>query len=739
MFGLSRPAEALTEPMEEKTLSTGAAGERPWLNTDLPFEERARLLVSAMTLEEKAWQMVNHAPGIERLGVPPYDWWNECLHGVARAGVATVFPQAIGLAATWNTDLVHRIATVISDEARAKHHEFARRGDRGIYKGLTFWSPNINIFRDPRWGRGQETYGECPFLTGRIGVAFVTGLQGDHPKYLKVVATPKHFAVHSGPEKDRHHFNAEVSPKDLRETYLPAFRDCVVEGKAWSVMGAYNRTNGEPCCASPTLLQRILREEWGFPGYVVSDCGAICDIHAHHRVTSSPAESAALAVRNGCDLCCGDTYTSLTEAVRQGLITVEEIDRALTRLYTALFRLGMFDPPESVPYASIPYEVNDCDEHRQLAREAARQSIVLLKNKGGLLPLPKDLKSLAVIGPNADSLDVLLGNYYGIPSRYVTLLEGIRRKVEPGARVFYAPGCAVTGGGREGFAEALAAAERADAVVMCLGLSPKLEGEEGEVADSDGGGDRLHIHLPGLQQELLEAVCGTGKPVVLVLTHGSPLAIPWAAEHVPAILSVWYPGEEGGSALADVLFGDAVPGGRLPFTTPVSLEDVPPFEDYRMDGRTYRFAKKEPLFPFGFGLSYTTFEYAGLRLKSGQISAGEPLELSVEVANTGHCAGDEVVQCYIADREASVRTPVRQLAAFRRITLQPGERRTVSFTIQPRQMAVVTEDGRFVVEPGAFLVTVGGSQGDARSLALGAASCVQAEFEACGAPAELPR
>ncbi len=714
------------------------AGERRWMDVSLPFDERARLLVSAMTLEEKAWQMVNHAPGIERLGVPPYDWWNECLHGVARAGVATVFPQAIGLAATWNTGLVHRIATVISDEARAKHHESARRGDRGIYKGLTFWSPNINIFRDPRWGRGQETYGECPFLTGRIGVAFVTGLQGDHPRYLKVVATPKHFAVHSGPEKDRHYFDAVVSPKDLRETYLPAFRDCVVEGKAWSVMGAYNRTNGEPCCASPTLLQRILREEWGFQGYVVSDCGAICDIHAHHRVTSSPAESAALAVRNGCDLCCGDTYTSLTEAVSRGLIKEEEIDRALTRLYTALFRLGMFDPPENVPYASIPYEVNDCDEHRELAREAARQSIVLLKNQGGLLPLPKDLKRLAVIGPVAESLDVLLGNYYGTPSRYVTLLEGICRKVDPSVRVFYAQGCALTGGGREGFAEAVAAADRADAVVMCLGLSPKLEGEEGEVADSDGGGDRLHIHLPGLQQELLEAVCATGKPVALVLTHGSPLSVPWALENVPAILSVFYPGEEGGSAVADVLFGDACPAGRLPFTVPVSLEDLPPFEDYRMDGRTYRFASKEPLLSFGFGLSYTAFRCSELRLEGERIGCGEPLRLSVDVENTGRTAGDEVVQCYVTDLEASVRTPVRQLAGFQRVSLAPGERRRVSFTLEPRQMAVVTEDGRFVVEPGTFRVSVGGSQGDARSLALGAAPCLQATFEACGAAVELP-
>lgn len=718
-------------------MTDSSTGLRPWMNTDLDFHERARLLVSEMTLDEKAWQMVNHAPGIERLGVPPYNWWNECLHGVGRAGIATVFPQAIGLAATWNEELILQDARIISDEARAKHHEFARRDDYGIYKGLTFWSPNINIFRDPRWGRGQECYGEDPHLTGRIGVAFCRGLQGDDERYLKLVATPKHYAVHSGPEKDRHHFDAVVSPKDLRETYLPAFRDCIREAKAYSIMGAYNRTNGEPCCASKTLLQDILREEWGFDGYVVSDCGAICDIHAHHKVTSTPAESAALAVRNGCDLNCGEMYKSLTDAVEQGLVTEEEIDLALVRLFTARFRLGMFDPPENVPYASIPYELNDCEEHREMARETARQSFVLLKNQGNLLPLSPDVGTVAVIGPTADSLDVLLGNYFGTPSRYVTLLEGIRQGVSSNTRVLYSRGCELAGATPYAFSEALAAAERADVVIMCMGLSPRLEGEEGEVADSDGGGDRKHLHLPGVQQGLLEAVVATGKPVVLVLTNGSPLALPWAAENVPAILTVWYPGEEGGSALADVLFGKASPAGRLPVTFVKTLEELPPFEDYSMEGRTYRFMTNEPLWPFGFGLSYTTFAYSNLRFSGSQLQAGDTLTVTVDVENTGSRASDEVVQVYLQDLEASWRTPVRQLAGFRKITLQPGEKQSVSFTITARQMAVINDEGVPVLEPGQFRVTAAGSQGDARSTALGAAVPQTAEFEVLGTAMEM--
>jgi beta-glucosidase len=716
-----------------------------YLDPDRPLEERVEDLVSRLTLEEKVSQMIFASSAIPRLGIPEYNWWNECLHGVARAGVATVFPQAIGMAASFNDKLMHRVACAISDEGRAKHHEFARQGDRGIYKGLTFWSPNINIFRDPRWGRGQETYGEDPYLTGRMGVAFVKGIQGDDPKYLKAVATPKHYAVHSGPEPLRHSFDARVSPKDLRETYLPAFKECVKEGKAVSVMGAYNRTNGEPCCASPTLLQKILRDEWGFDGYVVSDCGAITDIHAHHKVTDTAEESAALAVNAGCDLNCGRAFESLVNAAKQGLISEEAIDTAVKRLYRARFQLGMFDPPERVPYAQIPYEVNDCEEHRQLALEMARESMVLLKNEDGLLPLSKDLNTIAVIGPNADDKKVLLGNYNGTPSKYVTALEGIRSKVSPKTKVIYAEGCDITVSqegfwGEEatrGFAEAISAAQRADAVIMCLGLSPELEGEEGDAAASSAGGDKTSLDLPGMQEELLKAVCATGKPVVLVLFSGSPVSINWAHENVPAILQAWYPGEEGGTAIADVLFGDYNPGGRLPVTFVKSLDQVPPFTDYSMKGRTYRYMEEEPLYPFGYGLSFTTFEYSNLKLSRETINAGESINISVNVKNTGHVAGDEIVQLYIKDLEASVDVPIHELRGFKRIKLQPGETATVSFTLTPRQMALIDNDGKCILEPGRFKVMVGGRQPDRRSEVLTGTQVLAAEFEVKGEPMEM--
>lgn len=716
-----------------------------YLDPDRPLDERVDDLVSRLTLEEKVSQMIYASSAIPRLGIPEYNWWNECLHGVAAAGIATVFPQSIGMAASFNDKLLYRVACAISDEARAKHHEFVRHLDRSIFKGLTFWSPNINIFRDPRWGRGQETYGEDPYLTGRMGVAFVKGLQGDHPKYLKVVATPKHYAVHSGPEPMRHSFDAQVSLKDLRETYLPAFKECVKEGKAESIMGAYNRTNGEPCCASPTLLQKILREEWGFEGYVVSDCGAIDDIHKHHKVTSTPEESAALAVNSGCDLNCGRTFESLVNAVKQGLISEETIDRAVKRLFRARFRLGMFDPPEKVPYAQIPYEVNDCEEHRELALEMARESMVLLKNEGGLLPLKKDLNAIAVIGPNADELKVLLGNYNGMPSRYVTALEGIRRKVSAGTRVYYAQGCDLTNAedtswgprATAGFAEALAAAERADVVIMCLGLSPDLEGEEGNTPKSKAGGDRTGLDLPGMQEELLKAVVAVGKPVVLVLFSGSPLAVNWAHENVPAILQAWYPGEEGGTAIADVLFGDYCPGGRLPVTFVKSLEQLPPFTDYSMKGRTYRYMEDEPLYPFGYGLSYTAFEYSNLRLDADKVPAGQSVTVSVDVTNTEKMAGDEVVQLYLKDLEASVSVPFHELKGFARIRLQPGESKTVSFVITPRQMALIDNDGKCILEPGRFRVTVGGRQPDRRSEELAGTAVLTAEFEVTGERIEL--
>ena len=709
---------------------------------DLPIHERVDDLLARMTLEEKCSQMLNDAPAVERLGIPAYNWWSECLHGVARAGIATVFPQAIGLAAMWNEPFLGEIAQVIADEARAKHHEFVREGHVGQNTGLTFWSPNVNIFRDPRWGRGHETYGECPYLTGRLGVAFCKGLQGDDETYLKVVATPKHYAVHSGPEHERHSFDAVVSEKDLWETYMPAFHACVTEAKAESIMGAYNRTNGEPCCGSTRLLQEILRDQWGFDGYVVSDCGAIRDFHEHHKVTDNAPESAAQAVKAGCDLNCGCVYGKLEDAVELELLTEENIDRCVRRLMAARMRLGMFDPPERVRYARVPYEVNDCDEHRAMSREAARQSMVLLKNEG-VLPLPKDIGSLAVIGPNAYDHEVLMGNYEGKPSRTVTPLDGIRQAVSDATKVWYAGGCHLCRDGRAMLkygivAEAVSMARRADAVVMVLGLSPRIEGEGGDPSNPDAAGDKLGLDLPGPQQELLEAVCAVGKPVVLVVVSGSALALTWAHEHCRAVIQAWYPGQEGGSALADVLFGDCSPAGRLPVTFVKSMDDLPDFRDYNMAGRTYRFADTEPLYPFGYGLSYTTFEYSGLQLSETSIAPEGSVEVSATVSNTGDVDGDEVVQLYVRDLEASVRVPHHELRGFRRIHLAAGGSARVSFSLAPRDLALITEDGRRVMEPGTFAIFVGGSQPDRRSVDLTGHAPLRAELGVTGEATELP-
>jgi beta-glucosidase len=716
----------------------------PFWNPDLPLDERLDDLLSRLTLEEKINQTVYSAPAVERLGIPAYNWWNECLHGVGRAGIATVFPQAIGMAASFDVPLLKRVATIISDEARAKHHEFASRGDRTIYKGLTFWTPNINIFRDPRWGRGQETYGEDPFLTGRMGVAFVQGLQGDDPKYLKLVATPKHYAVHSGPEPLRHQFDARVSPKDMRETYLPHFKECVQEAGAWSIMGAYNRTNGEPCCASPTLLQKVLRDEWGFRGYVVSDCGAIADIHLHHKVVKDAAEAAALAVNEGCDLNCGRTYPALREAVDRNLISEKTIDRSVRRLFEARMRLGMFDPPERVPYAQIPYEVVDSQEHRIANLEMSRQTLVLLKNDDRMLPLPA-AGTIAVIGPNAASREVLVGNYEGTPSRPVTLLDGIRARAGDAARVIYAEGCTVLGKRShwgddvdQGYVEAEAAASRADVVVLALGLTAGYEGEEGSADWSNAKGDRPVIDLPEVQQRLLERVQAVGKPVVLVLFSGSALSVAWAHEHVRAILQAWYPGGEGGTAVAEALFGDVNPSGRMPVTVVKDLAQLPPFEDYAMRGRTYRYMKADPLYPFGFGLSYSRFVYGEVALSNSVIQAGEPVEVTVQVSNTGERSGGEVVQAYLEDLKSSTEAPRWSLVAFCRVELGAGESTTVTLAIPGRRMALIDEAGRAIVEPGGMRVHVGGSQPDTRSRDLGASPTVAASFTVAGDPLELP-
>jgi len=833
-------------------------------NTSLPIyndtshstESRAADLVSRMTLEEKVSQMVYTAPAIERLDIAKHNWWNEGLHGLGRAGSATVYPQAIGLAATWNDGLIHEMATAISDEARAKHHEANRRGMQEMYTGLTYWSPNVNIFRDPRWGRGQETYGEDPYLSARMGVAFVKGLQGDDPDYLKLVATPKHYAVHSGPEVLRHEFDARINEKDMREFYLFAFEATIKEAKAASIMGAYNRTNGEPCCASPTLLEKILRQEWGFDGYVVSDCEAIRDIFANHKVVATAEEAAAMAVENGCELNCGQVYGALLEAVEQGLIAETTIDQAVTRLFTARFRLGMFDPTERVPYAAIPIEVLNSAQHQELALQVARESIVLLKNEGDLLPLSKEIDSIAVIGPNADDMQILLGNYHGTPVTAVTPLEGIRRKVSPETTLYHAQGCALADGmplmqpipaahlrpanslanetgltgryfdnvlftgeakmervdsqinfawkdssplsgqwgetfsvqwdgylvppvsgtyylGGYGFSEyllslddemlvynkqphhpilqskaveleagrlyrlrlkyinegldpqmqllwsvpdvdyesqALEVAQKADVIVMVMGLSPQLEGEEMPIQiDGFAGGDRTDIKLPATQERLIQKIHALGKPIALVLNNGSALAVNWAQEHVPAIVEAWYPGQAGGSAIADVLFGDYNPGGRLPLTFYQSVEDLPPFDDYELSGHTYRYFEGQSLYPFGHGLSYTSFRIHNLRLSQNKFRADETIRISIKVTNTGDQDGDEVVQFYTRNETVSGTHPLKELKGYQRLHVRSGETRTVTFDLAISQLATIGEDMRWVVEPGRVQLMVGDS------------------------------
>lgn len=821
-------------------------------DTNLPLEQRVDLLVSEMTLDEKIGQLLYTAPAIDRLGVPAHNWWNESLHGVARAGYATVFPQSITIAASWDKDLMNRVATVISDEARAKHHEMARRGKRGLYQGLTFWSPNINIFRDPRWGRGHETYGEDPYLTGKMGAEFVKGLQGDHPDYLKVVATAKHYAVHSGPEPLRHEFNAVVGERDLYETYLPAFRELVVNGKVQSIMCAYNQFRGDPACANP-YLYGILRNDWGFNGYIVSDCWAISDFYTFQNYSKDAAEASAVAVKAGTDLNCGVSYGKLGEAVTRGLISESDIDVAVKRLFETRFRLGVFDPQEKVPYAQIPFAVNTSDKHNTLAREAAQKSIVMLKNNNQILPLTSSARTIAVIGPNADNFEALLGNYNGIPKEPVTVLQGIRNKFEPRARVLYAEGSHLAEGvhnlkplpsaflmteeGKQGvkgeyFAngnlegepafvrtddqinfyweshspapelpddnfsvrwtgyivpptsgtyrigtwgmpdvqlwlegeklitfksdhhafheekpveleagkkykfvyeyrntfgdgdakllwampddemldKAVAVARQADVVVLVLGLSQRLEGEEmGIKVDGFEGGDRTHLNLPSIQEELMKAIKATGKPTVLVLLNGSALSVNYAADNMDAILTAGYPGQQGGNAVADVLNGDYNPAGRLPLTYYKSVDQLPPFEEYDMTNRTYRYFTGDPLYPFGFGLSFTTFAYSDLKVPQS-VTAGQPVKVSVKVTNTGKLAGEEVVQLYLTDEKASTPRPIRQLEGFERISLKPGESKVVEFTLDPRQLSLINNKEQRVIEPGWFTIATGGKQ-----------------------------
>ena len=692
-----------------------------YLNPDLPIPQRVQDLLSRMTLEEKISQTRNNCSAIPRLGIPAYDYWSEALHGVARNGRATVFPQAIGMAATWDRALIQQVASAIADEGRAKYHETLRKyGGTQIYQGLTFWSPNVNIFRDPRWGRGQETWGEDPFLTGELGAAFVRGLQGDHPRYLKAAACAKHYAVHSGPEKLRHTFDAVVNQRDLRTTYLPAFKKLVTEAKVEAIMGAYNRTLGEPCNASKLLLEDILRGEWKFEGHVVSDCGALQDIHAHHHFTNSAVETAALALKRGCDIGCDCVYYDhLMEAVQLGLVTEADIDRALARTLTTRFKLGMFDPPEMVPFASIPMSVVGCEKHRQLAYETAVKSVVLLKNKNHILPLQDSVRSILVVGPNADTTNVLLGNYYGLNNTMITFLEGIVGRLPEGVRLEYMRGSLLAHPKRFENDWSIHTAGSVDLTIAFMGLSPLLEGEEGEAILSDNG-DRTDIRLPQNQLDYLRRLASSGGKIILVLTGGSPIALDGIEELVEAILFVWYPGQEGGRAVADVLFGDHTPSGKLPLTFPRSLDDLPPFEDYNMAGRTYRYATAEPLFPFGFGLSYTTFDYSRPEISESEVPSGKSVQVAVTVTNTGTRAGEEVVQCYLRDEEASVPVPQQSLVGFERVALEPGESRRVEFTISPEQMMVYDDDGLPRLESGRFTVTLGGCSPSRRGEALGA-------------------
>ncbi len=711
--------------LEAQTQDTGKS-DLAYLDTSLTFEKRAAALVSQMTLDEKVSQMQHVSSAIPRLQVPAYNWWNECNHGVARFGIATVFPQVIGMAATWDPDLIHGEALVISTEARAKHNEPIGKDERARRPGLTFWAPNINIVRDPRWGRGQETYGEDPYLTSKMGVAFITGLQGNDPKYLELVATPKHFTVHSGPEPLRHSFNAVVSKRDLYDTYLPAFEACVREGRAYSVMGAYSALDGVPDCANSFLLTDLLRNTWGFDGYVVSDCGAIGDIVNGHKYASNLPAAAALAVKAGCDLSCGrNGYSNLGEAVKLGLIAEKDIDLAVTRLMLARFKLGMFDPPEAVPFSRIQISENDTEPHRQLARKVAQESIVLLKNEKNALPLGRQLKSVAVIGKYADDVGILLGNYNGTPSKPVTILQGIKDKLGKDVVVGFAPGYnlledSVKTDSAQMVSTALKLARESDAAIVVAGISPKLEGEQLKVKlPGFEGGDRTTLDMPDAQQALLKALHSSGKKIILVLVGGSALAVNWEQEHLPAIIDAWYPGEEGGNAVADVLFGDCNPAGRLPVTFYRSVKDLPPFTDYNMEGRTYRYFRGKPLYPFGFGLSYTDFAYAGMTLSKKFARTDDTILVSVKVKNRGMRDGEEVVQLYTKHQVSGKSGEQKSLKGFKRISIDKGETAVVTLELPVSSLRNYDEKKNgYAVAPGRYELQIGSSSADIRQRAV---------------------
>lgn len=697
-------------------------------NPKLDLDSRVDDLISKLSLEEKVDQMLMNTSAIPRLNIPPYDYWNEALHGVGRSGNATVFPQAIALAATFDSQLIYKVSSAISDEARAMFNASQAAGNYKRYSGLTFWTPNINIFRDPRWGRGQETYGEDPFLTTQLGVAFVKGLQGDNDIYLKTAASAKHFAVHSGPEKLRHEFNAVVSQKDLHETYLPAF-EALVNAGVESVMCAYNRTNGEPCCANNYLLNDLLFEKWGFKGHVVSDCWALVDFYAEngHGTVSSNVEAAALALESGVNLNCGDTYNALIEAVEKGLVDENLIDARLKPLLKTRFKLGLFDENGQNPYDDIPYSVVDSKANRALAREAAQKSVVLLKNDG-LLPLQNNLNRYYVVGPNAASIDALLGNYFGVNANMVTFLEGITAAVAPGSQVQYSPGTTLDRDNVNPVDWSTGEAAEADVTIIGMGLTRHLEGEEGESISSPYFGDRLDYNIPENQLAYLRKIKSHGKPVIAIVTGGSPMNLMEVHELADAVILAWYPGEEGGNAVADILFGKLSPSGKLPITFPKSLDQLPPYEDYSMKGRTYRYMKEEPMYPFGYGLSYGKFLYEDIKLSSNTIKSGETVELSYTISNVGNFTATETVQLYITDNKASVETPLFSLKGVNPVQLAAGETKNLSFTITTAMLALIDELGESILEKGDFTLTVAGSTPIKRSVDLGAPKPIQTKL-----------
>lgn len=693
--------------------------------------KRAEELVSRMTIEEAASQLRFDAPAIERLGIPEYNWWNEGLHGVARAGTATSFPQSIALGATFDEELLGKIGETVSTEGRAKYNEISAMGDRDIYKGLTFWSPNINVFRDPRWGRGQETYGEDPYLISRLAIPFIKGLQGDG-EYMKAAACAKHFAVHSGPEAKRHEFDAKATPKDMRETYFPAFEACIKEADVEAVMGAYNRTNGEPCCGH-SYIQDIIRDEWGFQGHFVSDCWAIRDFHEHHKVTKNSEESAALALNKGCDLNCGCTYIHLMKAYNKGLVTEEAIRKAAVRLFTTRFLLGMFDKTE---YDNLNYLDVETKESIALAKRASDEAVVMLKNDG-ILPVNKDkVKVISVIGPNADARRPLMGNYYGTSSEYITALEGIRKAAGDDVRILYSEGCDLSltkpdplSRDYNTLAEAEAVMNRSDLVILCIGLNETLEGEEGDQGNQYASGDKKDLSFPRPQLKLIEAVIKTGKPFITVVMTGSAMDLTRLSETSSAILQAWYPGARGGLSIGDIIFGKVNPSGKLPVTIYQSTDDLPDFEDYSMKNRTYKYIEKAPLYPFGFGLTYGKLEIAGAAASDTSASARENgFDITVSVKNTAALKTGDVVQIYAKALEDKNEVRNYKLVGFKRICLDAGASEDVVISITSDALKVIKEDGSKAIPEGKIAIYAGFGQPDERTAELYGTKAVEIDI-----------